>query len=99
MEKLLNFVRMRSAPVKLGIVVVPAIGLAVTMNYLSSTPPLFKDVNGDGIEDKIVQRKVLNGYGFLGTPMTSRSEEIFFGVERNGEIEYLSRREFERVRK
>ena len=61
-------------------------------------PPVYRDVNDDGIEDKVVQRKVRNK-GFLWTEYNTLEDEVLFGVEVNGKKLYLPKDQFEEHQK
>ena len=58
-------------------------------------PPIYRDVNGDGVKDKIVQRKVRK-QGFLWRKYITLEDEVWFGIEvKNGEKLYLPKDLFE----
>lgn len=90
---------------KTGICIVVAATLTGTgMQIYSSikahkpNPPVYRDVNGDGIEDKIIQREVRRS-GLFWTTYPALQEEVFYGVDINGKKIYLPKEQFDEVRK
>jgi hypothetical protein len=77
-----------------------AIGLQTisTIGSNSPNPPVYRDVNGDGIKDKIIQKKV-EKEGLLGTGYSALEEEVLFGVEINGKTLYLTKDQFEEYKR
>lgn len=65
-----------------------------TIRASNSNPPVYRDVNGDGVEDKIVQKNVKHP-GFLLTSFYTLEDEVLFGVEANGKKLYLPKDQFE----
>ena len=68
------------------------IGLYIyAVNSSRPKPPVYRDVNGDGIEDKIIQRRVYgDGLKFFPT----LEEETLFGIDINGKRVYLPKEQF-----
>ncbi len=67
-----------------------------TIKASNPNPPIYRDVNGDGIKDKIVQRVVRK----QGIPFIKYNDlecEVLFGVEVNGKKLYLSKDQFEDI--
>lgn len=52
-------------------------------------PLQFRDVNGDGIEDKIIQVRVAVPFGFTAIRTPELTEMVLYGVEVNGKKVYL----------
>ena len=72
------------------------IGYALISSSIKAShpnPPVYRDVNNDGIEDKIVQRKVTKPVSLF--ILDTLEEEVLFGVEVNGKRIYLSKEQFE----
>ncbi|MDP1696052.1 MAG: hypothetical protein Q8L29_04005 [archaeon] len=76
------------------IATIGALQLYSTCKASNPNPPIYRDVNGDGVEDKIVQKKVKNG-GFLWTSYDTLKDEILYGVKVNGRKLYLPKDQFE----
>jgi len=83
------------------------IGLSVLgggiQTYLSvkasnPNPPIYRDVNGDGEEDKIIQKKVRRHDGIFGSSYNTLEEETLYGVKVNGKKLYLHKDQFEEER-
>ena len=62
-----------------------------TSRASNPNPPIYRDVNGDGVGDKVVQRKV-EKQGFLWSTYNTLEDEILFGVEINGKKVISSKR-------
>ncbi len=69
-----------------------------TVRASNSNPPVYRDVNGDGVEDKIVQKNVENP-GLLWMNYYTLEDEVSFGVEANGKKLYLPKDQFEGYQK
>ncbi len=59
------------------------------INPPTPNQPTYRDVNNDGVEDKIIQRRVKKS-GFLGITSYSLEETVLFGVDVNGKRLYLT---------
>ena len=64
----------------------------------SPNPPIYRDVNGDGVVDKIIQRKV-EKQGFLWTRFNTLEDEVLLGIDINGKRLYLSKDQIEEYQK
>lgn len=70
-----------------------------TIRASNPNPPFYRDVNGDGVKDKIVQRKV-EAQGILWGRYNTLEDEVLFGVEVNGKKLYLPKEDqFEEYQK
>jgi len=71
-------------------------GLQIYFSIKAShpNPPIYRDVNGDGVDDKIVQRKV-ERQGFLWTRYDTLENDVLFGIYMNGKKLYLPKDQFE----
>ena len=58
------------------------------------TPPRFEDVNGDGIQDKIIRKQVYNG---MPIERYTLEDEVLFGVNINGKIAYVPKEVYEKL--
>jgi len=79
------------------IVTLGGLGIYSAVNS-NPNPPVYRDVNGDGVDDKIVQRRVSRS-GFLGMNHYSLEEEVLFGIEIGGKKLYLTKDQFDDSRK
>lgn len=66
-------------------------GLCIYSEVKSNHPnaPVYRDVNGDGITDKIIQKKVKCS-SFFGD-ISTLEEEVLFGVKIDGKTIYMPR--------
>ena len=72
-------------------------GALITYSKIEASkinPPIYRDVNGDEVDDKIIQRRVETP-GFPGTTCSTLEDEVLFGIEINGKKLYLPREQFE----
>ena len=77
------------------------LGLSYSMITIASSvplrphPPIFYDVNNDGIKDKIVERKV-PAHDLVGVVfgLSDYEEEVLYGMNINGKIIYLQKEQF-----
>ena len=60
--------------------------------------PIYRDVNGDKVDDKIVERKV-EEKGFFGLPYKDFKDETLFGIEVDGKRLYLPKEQFEEYKR
>lgn len=58
-------------------------------------PPQFRDVNGDGIEDKIIQARVAIPMGFAYVNTPELGEIVLYGVKINEETVYVPKRMYD----
>lgn len=65
-----------------------------TIKASNPNPPIYRDVNGDKVDDKIIQRKV-EKQGIFVTKYDDLEDEVLFGVEVNGKKLYLPKDQFE----
>jgi len=75
-----------------------------TKASISQNPPTYRDVNGDGVIDKIVQRRVevsrhLELDRAWGTSRVTLEDEVLFGVDIDGIRIYLTKDQFEEPKK
>ena len=63
------------------------------------SPPQFRDVNGDGLEDKIVQKRAVMDLltGELRLPFYI--DEVFYGVDINGKRVYVLENVYNQIMK
>ena len=85
----------------LGSYIVASCGLVGAYTYnimtlLHPNPPVYRDVNGDGIDDKIIQKKVYKRMFLISIP--TLEEECLYGVDINGKKIYLPKKEFDELR-
>ncbi len=59
-------------------------------------PPIYGDVNGDGIHDKIIQKRVFYDGILFSIPILE--EETLFGVDINGKRLYFLRKQFDELK-
>ena len=83
------------------ILVIPVLGVVgagleiySTIKASNPNPPIYRDVNGDRVDDKIIQKKV-EKEGILWTRYYTLEDEVLFGVEVNGKKLYLPKDQFE----
>ena len=86
-------------PIYLGITIVGVLtctGIGVYTNIKTShpNPPIYKDFNNDGIEDKLIQRRVVKGRIF-----PRLEDEILYGIKINGKIIYLPQENYNGLKK
>ncbi|MBI2106859.1 hypothetical protein HYT57_02640 [Candidatus Woesearchaeota archaeon] len=74
--------------------VISSLGQAYfTIKSINPSSPIYRDINGDGIPDKVAQIRVKKT-GFLGN-FSALEDEVFFGIESDGKTLYLKKSEFE----
>lgn len=76
------------------VIFVAGLQIYSTIKASSPNPPIYRDVNGDGVEDKIIQRKV-EKQGFLWSRFNTLEDEVLLGIDVNGKRLYLSKDQFE----
>ena len=60
-------------------------------------PPIYRDVNGDGVEDKIIQRRVQRPAGLFTMP--GLEDEVLYGVDIDGRKIFLPEEQFNGLEK
>ncbi|MBU2496800.1 MAG: hypothetical protein KJ767_01965 [Nanoarchaeota archaeon] len=75
-------------------------GVQIYSTIQASKPqqPVYRDVNNDGIEDKIIMEKKLYP-GFLFSHFYGLEEKTYFGFEVDGKRIYLTEEQFEETKK
>lgn len=73
------------------------LGVYSTIKASNPSPPVYRDVNGDGVEDKIIQKKVKKQLGL--SIYSALEEEVLFGVKIDGKKIYLTKEEFKEFKK
>ncbi len=79
-------------------------GLTVGVQFYSTVqaekphPPIYRDVNGDGVPDEITFNKVWTR-GFLWSQYEKLEKEVLFGVNIGGKTLYVPKSEFDRLKK
>ena len=69
-------------------------GLSVYSMTRNPNPPVYRDVNADGVTDKVIQHKV-RGQIFV-LPYYTIEEEVRYGMEINGKTLFLPEEVFEK---
>lgn len=90
-----------SIMIGLGVTLVSLTGLGAGLQIYSTIKaarsyrdtPVYRDVNGDGIDDKII-KNVVEKPGVLWSKYNSLEEDTLFGVEVNGKKLYLPKDQF-----
>ncbi|MBI2541765.1 hypothetical protein HYV80_03590 [Candidatus Woesearchaeota archaeon] len=68
-------------------------GIQTHLDKITPVPnaPQFKDVNGDGIEDKIIQKRAESELMIGGLRPAFNIDEVFYGVDINGQRVYAAK--------
>ena len=62
-------------------------------------PPQMRDVNNDGIEDKIVQKRAEKELMIGGLRPAFNIDEVFYGVNVNGQLIYVGENVYNKLMK
>jgi len=70
----------------------------LTIASMNPNPPIYKDVNGDGVQDKVIQEKVWRP-GAFGTKFSALEEKTLYGIKVDNKTLYLPKEQFEEYQK